>query len=271
MEITWIFIVLMLLFGVLFGILSSVTGTGGGVFYVSFMTLFMMIPIDEAIDTSNFIILITSAAAFFTFLKDKRTNIKISLIYSVFGILGSIVCTIMLLFIVIDNTILRYIFAGVLTIVGLNMLYKALKTRSKIRKQMENNNKPDKPFTLEDLDIKSNLKLAIPLFFMAGFIANLIGIGGGVINVPVLNLVLNFPIHHATAVSSSVIFFTSIYIAISKIFLGEINYLVGILIGAGSVSGAILGAKISNKMPKFTLQVFIAVVLTLLAIIIFFR
>jgi len=271
MEITWVFILFMLLFGILFGALSAITGTGGGVFYVSFMTIFLMIPIDDAIDTSNFIILITSAAGFLTFLKDKRTKVLISLIYSAFAILGSIACTVMLIFVVIDNTILRYIFAIVLIIVGINMLIKPIRSTMNSKKKVENNQDPEVQFSLDNIDIKSNLKLGIPLFLLAGFVANLIGIGGGVINVPVLNLIFHFPIHYATAVSTSVIFFTSIYIAISKIFLGEINYLVGLLIGAGSVSGAILGAKISGKMPKKTLQIFIAIVLMILAIITFFR
>ncbi|MFX1269018.1 MAG: hypothetical protein ACFFAK_13755, partial [Promethearchaeota archaeon] len=54
MEFTWDIIIILLLFGALFGILSTMTGTGGGVFYVSFTTVFFLIPINASIDTSNF-------------------------------------------------------------------------------------------------------------------------------------------------------------------------------------------------------------------------
>jgi uncharacterized membrane protein YfcA len=105
---------------------------------------------------------------------------------------------------------------------------------------------------------------------LAGFVANLLGIGGGIINTPSLHIILNFPIHNSTAISTSIIFFTAIYNTIIKSLTGQIDYLIGLIIAIGSILGSILGAKISKWMPKTYLQFFVSVVLISLAIRMFF-
>ena len=92
MEFTWNIILLLILCGILFGALTTMAGEGGGVFFVSFMVLVIGMAFDEARDTSIFIILIASGSAFITYLKQGRTDIKLSLIFTSFAILGSILC-----------------------------------------------------------------------------------------------------------------------------------------------------------------------------------
>ncbi|MFX1457973.1 MAG: sulfite exporter TauE/SafE family protein [Promethearchaeota archaeon] len=270
MEFTWDIIIILLLFGALFGILSTMTGTGGGVFYVSFTTVFFLIPINASIDTSNFIILLTSASGFIIYLKDKRTNVKLSLIFSGFSIFGCLLSTLLLGFVKIDNSILSILFATLLIIIGLYMVYKSIH-----KHRNSTNNKINKSFIedfsfLKSFDYKTKLKKTIPLFLLAGFSSNLLGIGGGVIITPALNILLNFPIHYATAVSTSIVFFLAIYNSLSKLIFGQVEFILGLLIGLASILGAIIGAKISKKMPKFYLQLFVAIVLIGFAIRMYF-
>lgn len=142
------------------------------------------------------------------------------------------------------------------------MIYKILRKRD--------NGKFDEDYLIEQHDYKTNLKKAIPLFLIAGFTTNLLGIGGGIVNTPTLNIILDFPIHNATAISTSIIFFTAIYNTILKSIVGQVNYVYGIFLAIGSIIGSIIGAKISNKMPKIYLQIFVAITLMLLAIRMFF-
>lgn len=142
------------------------------------------------------------------------------------------------------------------------MIYKIFKKRE--------NGKIDNDFSIQEHDYKAKFKKSIPLFLLAGFTTNLLGIGGGIVNTPTLNILLEFPIHNSTAISTSVIFFTAIYNTIIKSLTGQINYLVGFFLAIGSITGSVLGAKISNKMPKIYLQIFVAITLMLLAIRMFF-
>ncbi|MBY9012554.1 MAG: sulfite exporter TauE/SafE family protein [Candidatus Lokiarchaeota archaeon] len=257
----------MLLFlGFLSGMLSSITGIGGGVFFVSIITLLFLIPINIAVDTSTFIILFSSLAGFITYLRQKRTNIKLSLFFSIFSIFGSFLATVLFSFVTIDNYILKMLFAVTLLVAGSNMIYRTIKTRN--MNEIQEVNYVD--FSLTNQDHKVSFKKAIPLFMLAGFVANFLGIGGGIINTPSLHIILNFPIHNSTAISTSIIFFTAIYNTVIKSLTGQIDYVIGLLIAIGSILGSILGAKISKKMPKTYLQLLVSVVLISLAIRMFF-
>jgi len=267
MELTFYLVSLLILFGLLSGIVSAIAGIGGGVFFVSIMTLLFFIPINIAVDTSTFVILFSSLAGFITYLRQKRTRIKLSLFFGVFSIIGSILATILFSLIKIDNSILKILFAVTLLIAGFNMIYKATKAKNGADKQEVNHTE----FSLNNDEHKINFKKSIPLFILAGFAANLLGIGGGIINTPSLNIVLSFPIHNSTAISTSIIFFTAIYNTIIKSLTGQINYLIGILIAVGSILGAIIGAKLSKKIPKVFLQFFVAIVLIGLALRMFFQ
>ncbi len=266
MELSFLLISLLLILGLLSGAISAIAGIGGGVFFVSIMTLLFFIPINIAVDTSTFIILFSSLAGFITYLRQKRTTIKLTLIFSVFSILGSILASIIFSLIIIDNSILKLLFATTLLIAGFNMIYKANKSKNQNNKQEINHVE----FSLNNQNNKLNFKKSIPLFMLAGFLANLLGIGGGIINTPSLNMVLNFPIHNSTAISTSIIFFTAIYNTVIKSFIGQIDYLIGLFIAIGSILGSILGAKISRKMRKSYLQFFVSIVLIGLAIRMFF-
>jgi hypothetical protein len=146
------------------------------------------------------------------------------------------------------------------------MIFKAIKTKNSLKTPFL----VKQSFSLDSHDYKPNFKRAIPLFLLAGFTANLLGIGGGIINTPSLHIVLDYPIHYSTAISTSIIFFTAIYNTIIKAIIGEIDYIAGILVSIGSILGSIIGAKISKRMPRLYLQFFVAIVLIILAIRMYF-
>ncbi|MFX1316099.1 MAG: sulfite exporter TauE/SafE family protein [Promethearchaeota archaeon] len=266
MELSIEIILLLIFLGFLAGTASVIAGVGGGVFFVSIMTLIFLIPINEAIDTSIFIILISSFAGFLSYIRQKRTHIKLAIIFGVFSILGSIFASILFSFVPINNTILKILFASVLLIAGLNMIYKAITSRN----DEDSDKLIENGFNLEEHNYKENLMKSIPLFILAGFTANLLGIGGGIINTPSLHIVLQYPIHNSTAISTSIIFFTAIYNTIVKSCYGQINYLFGILIGIGAILGSVFGAKISNKISRNQLQFIVAIILLGLAIRMYF-
>jgi len=269
MELVWNMILLLVILGFLAGIVASIAGIGGGVFFVSFMTLLFGIPINMAIDTSNFIILITSLAGFITYYRQGRIHLKSTLIFSGFSILGSLACMVLFLVIVIENFVLKILFATSLIVIGIYMIFKAFKVmkQNKVKKDVKDAEHID---LKKQQNYKANLKKSVPWFFFGGFIGYLLGIGGGIIYTPVLNVILGYSIHVSTATSTGIIFFTAIYTVIAKMFFGQINYLIGLIIGIGSVIGSIIGAKISKKMPKTHLQFFVAIVLIVLAIRMYF-
>ncbi len=264
MQLSLDIILIVLILGFSIGILSSISGIGGGVMYVPLISLLFFYPINIAVGTSTFIILISSAAGFYTHIRNKATDIRLALIFSSFSILGSLLCTIFFqILFPINNDLLRIIFAVILILMGIILLNRARKG-FKNKDEEESIIYEEKQFG--DFD-KSDLKKSIPLFLFGGFLVNLLGIGGGVVYVPALHIILSFSIHQSVALSTSIIFFTTAFNTVVKSILGVVDFLLGLIVAIGSVFGAIIGAKYLKKIPKFTLQVIIAIVLVTLSIV----
>jgi len=258
-----ILIVILLVFGVLFGIIGSMAGIGGGALHMSLMTLGFGIPFYIARNTSSFIIVLFSGVASISYFKQGKVNIKLSLFFAGFALLGSISSTIFDIVFPIDDTVLRIVIASVVLVSGLNMIKKALNS---LKREKLNIMDQEIPFSFDSFDYKVNLKKGIPLFFLAGFVAHLSGIGGGMLFVPILTILFEMPIYISTATSTTMIFFIGIYNASARIVTGIILPWFGLLIGVGAILGSIYGAKVSKKIRKHYLQFFVAVILLGLAI-----
>ncbi|MHA2280316.1 MAG: sulfite exporter TauE/SafE family protein [Promethearchaeota archaeon] len=264
-----ILVILLLAFGVLFGIIGSVAGIGGGALHMSVMILiFGVLPL-VARDTSTFIIFLFSGIASISYFRQGKVNIKLSLIFAGFALMGGVTATIFFIIFPIDknNTALRIIIASVVLTSGLNMIRKAFNT---LRREKLNNVNQEKQFSFDSFDHKTNLKKSIPLFFLTGFVAYLSGIGGGMLFVPILSIIFGLPIHVSTATSTTMIFFIGIYNASVRVVIGDINYPLGILLGIGAILGSLYGVRLSKKIPKQYLQFFVAVILIGLAIRMYF-
>jgi len=114
---------------------------------------------------------------------------------------------------------------------------------------------------------------ALPL----GFACGLIGIGGGVLMVPVMVLALKFRMHQAVGTSTALMIFTSIggisaYIyyglmAANSVVLppysvGYVNLLQWVLLAATSIPMAQVGALVAHKLPgKWLKYIFVAVMI----------
>ncbi len=95
-----------------------------------------------------------------------------------------------------------------------------------------------------------NLPLGIALSAVVGFASSFLGIGGGVIHVPILVGVLGFPAHVATATSHFVLAIMATTGTLTHLVSGDLAGLVGqtVVIGVGAVAGAQLGARLSSRV-----------------------
>ncbi|MEX0749185.1 MAG: sulfite exporter TauE/SafE family protein [Dehalococcoidia bacterium] len=83
-----------------------------------------------------------------------------------------------------------------------------------------------------------------------GFVSSLFGIGGGVIQVPVMTTVLRFPVHVATATSQFVLMFMSGEGSAVHLINGDLvgdNLVRALLISAGAIPGAQVGARLAQR------------------------
>jgi uncharacterized protein len=86
--------------------------------------------------------------------------------------------------------------------------------------------------------------------FAVAYLANLLGIGGGIIHVPLLVFLLRFPIHTATATSHFVLAITALAGTLVHLFEGTLDgqWTTIIALGLGAVIGAQIGAHLAQKL-----------------------
>jgi uncharacterized membrane protein YfcA len=101
----------------------------------------------------------------------------------------------------------------------------------------------------------------------SGFVAGLLGVGGGVILVPVLTGLLRFPIKLALGTSLAVVAAQAIPGSVTHALIGNIDW----AIAGGLVLGVIPGARIGSRLAVATddrkLRTVVAVAMMLLAIV----
>jgi uncharacterized membrane protein YfcA len=104
-----------------------------------------------------------------------------------------------------------------------------------------------------------NIRTGIILSFFVGFLSSFLGIGGGIIHVPALISLLDFPAHVATATSHFVLAIMALSGTIVHLINGTLQQGIktALYLGIGVITGAQLGAYFSNKIkPKGIVKAF---------------
>jgi hypothetical protein len=111
-----------------------------------------------------------------------------------------------------------------------------------------------------------NLILGIPIGLAVGFLAGLLGTGGGFLIIPVMVYFLKIPLRVAIGTSLLSILVTSLGTIWAKLGVKQIDSSITLLVLVGSIGGAFLGARVSKKLPVKLLR--LALISLLLVILI---
>ncbi len=106
---------------------------------------------------------------------------------------------------------------------------------------------------------------------VAGLLAGLFGVGGGVVLVPLQMLLLGEPIKRAIQTSLGVIVLTSISAASGHALQGNVRWLDGLLLDLGGLVGAQISTRFLPKLPDWVVSLSFRLLLALLAIYFWLR
>jgi uncharacterized membrane protein YfcA len=262
-------IILYALTGIGVGFVAALLGLGGGFIMVPLLNLVFGIPIHQSIGTSLFTIVFTSSSSSVEYVRKRISDLKLAAMMIPFTITGAVVGA--NISVLIPEDILRAIFGVVLFIASVRMFLKRnLKDKSDLKSDTSSSESESKFLCVKrvctDLDgTQFEYTVSIPLIalfgFFAGLSSGLLGVGGGIIQVPVLNLVFGIPIHVAIATSLFIIIFTSVFGMTTHLFLGNVLISIGILLAIGTVIGGQIGARTAQKINREKLRKIFAIVL----------
>ena len=99
-------------------------------------------------------------------------------------------------------------------------------------------------------DYAFNPVLGIGLSFGVGYASSFLGIGGGIIHVPALIFLLNFPVHIATATSHFILAIMALTGTLVHLWTGTLTHAARqtLSLAIGVMIGAPLGAHLSNRI-----------------------
>ncbi len=102
----------------------------------------------------------------------------------------------------------------------------------------------------ETYDYAFNPLVGIGISFFVGYASSFLGIGGGIIHVPVLIYLLGFPVHVATATSHFILAIMALTGTLVHIWTGDLSTGVNqtLALAIGVLLGAPLGAQLSNRI-----------------------
>lgn len=107
--------------------------------------------------------------------------------------------------------------------------------------------------------------LLIFLGIIVGILGAILGIGGGIIMVPVLTFLFGMPIHDAIAISLVVITANSMSTSAVYLKTGAANLNLGIALSTVSVLGALIGSKTAVHLPEHLVMIVLGAIQLLMA------
>jgi len=246
-----IYIFYLLLTGISIGLVSGMLGVGGCFIMVPIQFFILKaigidptIAIRIAFGTNLLVVLPTAISGTFRHHKKEAVLWKQAIILGVVGALAGFG----------GAALASHLPGSILTkIFGLAILLGSLRMITA------------KPVRVEG-EINKNTLTYVFWGLILGFVTGLIGIGGGVLIVPIMLIFLNFNMHEAVGTSTAMMIFTALGGSLAYIVLGwhhpglpahslgYVNLLQWVLLAGTSVPMAQVGAHLAHKIPAGSLK-----------------
>lgn len=258
------------------GWLGALVGIGGGVIIVPALVLGFGLDFRIAVAASLVAVIATSTTAGSVYVAKGTTNMRLALTLetatTLGAILGGLVAT------MLSTSVLAAIFAVVVAVTALLMVRGAQRPRQRVVESVsEGVTGWEEPGRLAGAyidDVRGGLvryrarrlSLGWLVSLVAGAMSGMLGVGGGFLKVPAMNLGMDVPIKVAAATSNYMIGVTaaaSVFIYFAR---GFVEPLVVAPLVLGVIGGSWLGTEFSGRARPEALKGIMALILMVVAI-----
>jgi hypothetical protein len=269
--------------GLIAGLLGSMLGVGGGLIMVPVLTLALHLPMQVAVGSSLVSIVANACTAAGVYTRSRLTNVKLGLLLETTTIPGAIIGGFAAT--VIPPSILSALFGLVLIYVAYTMMVRkylasendTADAPAQLDKSSNNlsasltdsyrDQKLDKIITYK----VNHLPAGLGGGFFAGVLSSLLGVGGGIIKVPIMHLVMGVPMKAAIATSTLMIALTAATGAFIYQYYGNLQPFIIAPLVIGIVIGSRIGVELTQRTGGLWLRRIFGVFLLLVAILMFLK
>jgi len=235
--------------GFLIGAYGTLIGAGGGFVLVPFLLLIYPSESPDVIASISLAVVFFNAlSGTMAYARLGRVDYKSGLIFSAATVPGAIIGAFTTAFIP------RHTFnalLGALMVLGAAYLVKGPsggRTGGAPPRHALHRRVVEADGTVHEYTFNPWLGFGISVF--VGYFSSVLGIGGGIIHVPVLSTILNFPIHIATATSHFTLAVMTLAGSLVHLYQGTLRQGAGrtVAMAIGVIAGAQLGAWLSSRI-----------------------
>lgn len=251
------------------GVIGAMTGQGGGILLVPFLTLIMHVDVKTAVAASIVSVIATSSGSASAYVKDRLSNIKVGMYLEMFTILGALVGA---------AITLRSGGRVIYLVFGLVLLASFVALLLKPEMGETGNMKQDRLSAFLELegeyyDQAADKVVAYKgtragfggiLMFGAGVIAGMLGIGAGALKVLIHDLVMELPPKVSTTTSNFIIGVTALAGASAYLAAGLIKPQIAVPVILGVTVGSRAGTRFLVRLSNSAVRKFFMVVLSIL-------
>jgi uncharacterized membrane protein YfcA len=258
-----------LIMALLAGILGSLLGLGGGVIIVPGLVLIFGLPIQEAIGASLVAVIATSTGAASYYVQEGLSNIRLGMFLETATTLGSAIGAMLAIY--MDQSLLAVAFAALLIYSAIHMIRRPERLATP---DEESPGFPELSASYLDKNTGEEVSYCVRKVprglvasFFAGNMSGLLGVGGGVIKVPVMNIWMGVPLKAAAATSNFMIGVTALAGALVYYASGFLSPVVSANVAVGVFFGAIMGSRIAHLARSEHLRAIFALVMLAIAVL----
>jgi uncharacterized membrane protein YfcA len=256
------------------GLFGSLLGLGGGTLIVPILTLGFGLPLIKAVGVSLVCVIVTSGAASGVYLERRVANLRLGMTLELFTAVGALVGG--LVAFLLPERLLEVLFGALLIYVAVTMARRREPARAAGDDAAPDDSvdsvEPEDPAAVADGSLAA--RLSGPGYRVhrigfgavgsvgAGVVSALLGIGGGLVKVPVMHVVMGVPLRVATATSNLMMGITASAGAVIYLLRGGIDPYVAGPTAIGVFIGASIGSRAAHRIDLRILRgLFVAILL----------
>ncbi|MHA1916969.1 MAG: sulfite exporter TauE/SafE family protein [Candidatus Ranarchaeia archaeon] len=237
--------------GLLVGAFAASIGLGGGIIIMPFLLLVLQIEPANAVGISLFAITATTASASIGYIRQKKVDFRLALLYDIFDIPGVIIGAIFTT--ILPGWLLATICGLVLCTLSILIIRKGWSNKLCETEPSKVSNLENKNGLVENIPPKNdyysprNLVFASCSSFIGGVMTGLIGMSGGVTDTTSM-ILLGVPAVTAVATSEVAMLLTNFVGMFMQGLIGHLRFDIAIPLAIGTFIGAQFGCKLSGKI-----------------------
>jgi uncharacterized protein len=268
----WWMMLAFVAFGLLVGTYGTLIGAGGGFIIVPVLLLVLGWTHEEAVATSLFVVTANAISGTISYWKQGRVDFRTGIMFAVATLPGAFIGSFVVS--LLSGRVFNIIFGTLLVLISIYLMLRPERRTNTVGQLEQPTGSKGWWWDVRSITDARGQNYqygfsrgwGLALSFVVGFMSSILGIGGGIIHVPALITLFDFPAHIATATSHFILIFSAGTSTSIQLVMGNVRIAPAIGMAIGAIGGAQIGGQLSRRITGKWIVRGLALALTIVGI-----